>query len=249
MTPEELFYRVFESMPRQGPGCRTATEKAFFSLRSRLPERPRVLDIGCGSGTQTLDLARLSDGPVTAVDTHQPFLDTLLARAAAQGRSPSITAVNASMDALPFGDREFDLIWSEGSIFIMGLANGLSAWKRLLAKGGTLVVSDATWFRPDPPEEIRAFWEKEGGGITTEAEKEAEFRKAGYFLLSEFRLPDAGWQEEYYDPMMRVVAECRKEYGDDAGLSGLLDSLETEAAMYRKYSPYYGYTFFIAGVE
>lgn len=40
----------------------------------------------------------------------------------------------------------------------------------------------------------------------TEAEKEEEFRKAGYSLVSAFRLPRAGWQKEYYDPMMRIVA-------------------------------------------
>lgn len=246
MTPEELFYRVFESIPRQGPGCRAATEKAFFALRGRLPEKPRVLDIGCGKGVQTLHLARLVNGSITAVDNHQAFLDTLSSRAAAEGCRRSITTVNASMDALPFGDGEFDLIWSEGSIFIMGLAKGLCAWKRHLDHGGAIVVSDATWFRPDPPEEILAFWAKEGGGIMTEAEKREEFRKSGYSLLAEFRLPDAGWQKEYYDPMMRVVAAQRKECGDDPALTGLLDMLAYEAEMYRKYSPYYGYTFFIA---
>lgn len=248
MTPEELFYRVFESIPRQGPGCRAATEKAFFALRDRLPLNPRILDIGCGSGTQTLDLARMTEGTITAVDNHQQFLNDLAARAGSAGLSGRIRTLNASMDALPFGDKEFDLIWSEGSIFIIGFAKGLASWKRHLADGGYLVVSEASWFRNDVPDELRAWWKKVGGDIATEEERGVEFRKAGYSLQKTFRLPDTGWQEEYYDPIMWIVSECRKEHGSDPELSGLLDTLETEAEMYRKFSPYYGYTFFIARV-
>ena len=72
--------------------------------------------------------------------------------------------------------------------------------------------------------------------------------KAGYSLQGMFRLPNTGWQEEYYDPMMRIVSECRKEHGGDPELSGLLDTPGTEAATFRKFFPYYGYAFFIARV-
>ena len=75
-----FFYRIFESIPRQGPGCAGAT-KHVFSLIPPLPGDAKILDIGCGSGTQTLDLAGLAPGTITAVDNHQPFLDMLNAKA------------------------------------------------------------------------------------------------------------------------------------------------------------------------
>ena len=74
MTPEDIFYQVFESLPRQGPGCTGATRKAYSYLPP-LPQDAKILDIGCGSGTQTRDLAALTSGTITAVDNHQPFLD------------------------------------------------------------------------------------------------------------------------------------------------------------------------------
>jgi len=244
MIPEELFYHVFESIPRQGPGCSAATKKAFSFVHG-LTEPARVLDIGCGKGVQTLDLARLVNGTITAVDNHQQFLDTLSADAGTAGLSGKIRTMNASMDALPFTEKEFDLIWSEGSIFIIGFARGLAAWKPFLADGGFLVVSDSTWFRPDIPDDLRAWWEKMGGGITSEEEKVEEIRKAGYSLVSMFRLPEAGWQKEYYDPMLRIVAGLRNQYASDPALAGVLNSFVEEAEMYRKYAPYYGYTFFV----
>jgi ubiquinone/menaquinone biosynthesis C-methylase UbiE len=80
MTPEELFYQVFVSLPRQGPGCTGATRKAHSSLPT-LPRDAKILDIGCGSGSQTRELANLTSGIITAVDNYQPFLDTLTIRA------------------------------------------------------------------------------------------------------------------------------------------------------------------------
>ena len=42
-----------------------------------LPRNPRILDIGCGPGMQTIELAKLSDGHIDALDNHQPFLGQL----------------------------------------------------------------------------------------------------------------------------------------------------------------------------
>ena len=134
MTPEEFFYQVFEFLPRQGPGCTGASKKAYSYLPP-LPRNAKILDIGCGSGTQTMDLAGLTSGMITAVDNHQPFIDAITARAQKDGMAGRISAVCASMDTLPFEPGQFDLIWSEGAIFIMGFVQGLRAWKPLFSNG------------------------------------------------------------------------------------------------------------------
>jgi ubiquinone/menaquinone biosynthesis C-methylase UbiE len=53
----QFFYEIYEAMPRQGPGDRASTERAL-SLLPPVTNQHRVLDIGCGTGAQTLDLAR-----------------------------------------------------------------------------------------------------------------------------------------------------------------------------------------------
>lgn len=245
MSLPPFFYRIFESLPRQGPGCPEATRKVW-SLLPPVPRDARILDVGCGSGTQTRDLAALSPGStITAVDNHQPFLDILTAKAEPAGLSGRIKPVCASMDALPFEPGQFDLIWSEGAIFIVGFEQGLSLWKPFLKKGGYMVVSDAEWFLPNPPAELMKWWESEGYVPVSEDEMKERVKRVGLRLIATYRLPEAGWWDNYHVPMLARIAELRKTHGSDPSNAALLDSLEHEVDMYRKYKQYYGYTFFV----
>jgi len=66
---DEIFFEIFEALPRQGPGDEKSTRKAFKKL-GELPDRPEILDVGCGTGVQTLALAKLTPGKITAFDNH-----------------------------------------------------------------------------------------------------------------------------------------------------------------------------------
>jgi SAM-dependent methyltransferase len=244
MSLPPFFYQIFESLPRQGPGSSEATRKAW-SLLPPVFENAKILDIGCGSGTQTRDLAALTTGTITAVDNHQPFLDMLDAWARKAGMAHRVKTLCASMDALPFDKGSFDLIWSEGAVFIVGFEQGLRLWKPFLKKGGCMVVSDADWFEPNPPEELMKWWESEGYVPVPEEEMKERVRRAGLRLVATYRLPEAGWWDNYLVPLQARIAELRKTHGSDPGDAALLDALAHEADMYLKYKRYYGYTFFV----
>ncbi len=110
------------------------TRKAFRMVPQR--SDPRILDIGCGSGVPSLELARISNGEVVGVDIDQAALDRLNAGAEKAGLTDRIQTISSSIDAVDLPDKSFDVVWSEGSINTIGFENGLREWKRYLKPGG-----------------------------------------------------------------------------------------------------------------
>jgi 2-polyprenyl-3-methyl-5-hydroxy-6-metoxy-1,4-benzoquinol methylase len=103
LTP--FFYEIFDaSLPRLGPGDDASTRKALDMLLTARPQRKdaklRILDIGCGNGAQTIQLAKYADGTITVVDNHKPFLDELQRRAEAESLSEKIEFCLKDMRAL-----------------------------------------------------------------------------------------------------------------------------------------------------
>src|SRR5690606_35999513 len=88
---QAIFFEVFESLPRQGPGNRGCTARAL-QLCGELPPSPAVLDLGCGTGAQTLHLAELTNGSIVALDNHAPSIERLRAIIAERGLDGRIRA-------------------------------------------------------------------------------------------------------------------------------------------------------------
>ncbi len=154
----EVFFALYGDLPRAGPGNKASTARAL-ELAHPLPSQPRVLDIGCGPGIQTLDLAELADSAqIDAIDTHQPYVDLLNERAQAKGLQQRVRAAVGDMTALPFPAHWFDLLWSEGAAYIMGVENALTAWRPLLTDGGVLAFSELVWVQPERPEPVESFF-------------------------------------------------------------------------------------------
>lgn len=118
-----LIADFFRALDRQGPGGDEQTIRALGFLPATGPGL-RVADIGCGTGRQTEVLARHLDGTITAVDLLPGMIEELRARMKRTGLSEKVTALVGSMDELPFGDEELDLIWAEGSIYNIGFERG-----------------------------------------------------------------------------------------------------------------------------
>jgi SAM-dependent methyltransferase len=239
-----IFRELTEGLPRQGPGSAEATLRALGFVRG-MPEYPRILDVGCGPGAQTIELARATGGHIVAVDIRQRFLDELTERAREAGVLPQVTTVNVSMFDMNFPAESFDLIWSEGAIYIAGFAAGLAAWKRFLKPGGWIVVSELSWLVPDPPAEAVQFWARNYPGMKSIERNWQIVAETGYVDADGFVLPVQDWWDNYYGPGQTRVAELRTKYASDPEVLAILEDEQREFDLFRVHSDAYGYVFFL----
>ena len=242
----QLLVDLHRSNFRQGPGGEAETKKALM-LAGLDKSRPlKIADIGCGTGASTIQLAKELDAEITAVDFLPEFLEEFQARAKEHGVADNITTLSCSMDALPFADEEFDVIWSEGAIYNMGFEAGVSAWKRFLKPGGKLIVSEITWLTADRPSEVQSHWNTEYPEIDVASAKIGILERHGYIPEGYFYLPTSCWIDNYYQPIQNGLdAFLERNNGSDAARE-IAECEKAEIALYEKHGDYYSYGVYIA---
>jgi SAM-dependent methyltransferase len=132
-------------------------------VRREAADRPHVVDLGAGSGTGSLALAReLPGSTVTAVDVSAEMLGHLRSRADAAGLGERIRTVEADLDQ-PWPDLgPADVIWAASSMHHMAdPARALASAFDALRPGGLLVIAELDSFprflagTPDEDVELR----------------------------------------------------------------------------------------------
>jgi len=239
-----LICEYFSGLDRQGPGSPDVTIKALGFVEG-LNEDSRIVDIGCGTGGQTMVLAQHAPGTITGVDLLPGFVELFNKNASTLGLHEKVTGIVGSMDDLPFDDEEMDLIWSEGAISHIGFQKGLREWRPHLRKGGYLAVSDASWFTESRPAEIENFWMDAYPEIDTLPVKMGQMQAAGYMPTACFALPETCWTDRYYAPQAQVQESFLKKHAGNASAKGFVENQRHERRLYEKYKAFYGYAFYI----
>lgn len=241
VDPFKLFMELQLALPRNGPGSARATAEAF-ALLPHMPPKPAIVDLGCGQAPEAFDLLKLCDGRIVAVDLFEPFLDKASARAERESISEErLTFERADMSDLPFGDEDFDLIWSEGAVYLLGFEDGLRAWRRLLQPGGFAVVSELTWLTDKPSTAASRFWENAYPSMGSIETNKAAAIRAGYDVIATTVLPVEDWWTDYYKPMRAELGAMRRRYGHLPAL----DDMEEEIHVLEQSPGDYSYVFYV----
>ena len=175
----------------------------LFHSDTRYPDGSTVLESGCGTGAQTVTLARNNPGArFTSIDLSKISLEEAKRRVAAAGLA-NVEFRQADIFALPFAPASFDHVFV--CFVLEHLARPLDALRALMKvpkPGGTITVLEgdhgSTYFHPDNELAHRAVrclveLQREGGG-------NANIGRQLYPLLQE-----AGFESVRVSPRMVYV--------------------------------------------
>jgi SAM-dependent methyltransferase len=158
--------------------------------------RPRILDVGCGTGLPTVELAHLSDGEIVAVDPDQEAIKTLRRRIESEGLGNRVRTTCCSIFETDFDAGSFEIIWEEGVFHLLDPDRVLTECARLLKLEGFLVMFETNgWF----------------------AWNDDQIREHGFEPFQRVTLPPGSWWKLYYEPLEQRVARLRGECRDADG--------------------------------
>jgi ubiquinone/menaquinone biosynthesis C-methylase UbiE len=181
------------------------TKKAFNLLPT--VKNPHILDVGCGTGVPTIELAILSGGDVIGVDIDEIALDVLQTKLMEMRLNNRVRIIRKSIFTMDFPDECFDIIWSEGSTGVLGFEKSIKLFYRWLKPQGIVVIHDED---------------------KDKARKLELVSKNGYQVLSQFDIPANTWWQEYYSPLQLLIENFRNSYCHDTELLKELDKDQIE---------------------
>jgi len=183
------------------------TREAFEELPKMV--KPKILDIGCGTGVCIIELANLTDGEILGMDIDQIALRKLNNKIKEKGLSDQIITKHGSLIDSGLEKGYFDIIWAEGVIHIIGFRRGVKACYELLNPGGYLVLAEA----------IKGINPKMG--LIT---------KCGFEMYKQIDWEKGCWWTKFYEPLKKTLKRLREE-GIQPDLYAELSSHEGEISM------------------
>ena len=240
----ELLLEAHIGLERQGPGSRKTVEKALGFLGD-LSRIEKTVDLGCGTGGQTLTLAEHLSGSIVGLDMFPAFVDVLNSKAKSRNLDDRVKGIEGNMEDLPFEKNSLDLIWSEGAIDNIGFEKGLRHWREFLKNGGHIAVTSPSWLTKEHPQDAERFWAEAGSGLDTVEKNIGIMQSCGYQFVSAFAWPEECWTENYYYPREKAICELVKKYDSCDTVREYAEMNRREVGLYLEYKQHYGYVFYI----
>lgn len=241
MTVTDPIDLLFGGMEKLGPGANEQTLEVLHVLpRQRFG---LVVDAGCGTGRQTVALARELGTPIDAVDSHQPFLDDLV-RFAREARVEELIRVHCmDMKDIPQDFRDIDLLWSEGAAYNIGFSSALAAWAPALSPGAFAVISELSWLHDEAPDAVTEFFRVGYPAMQSVPGNVTVAENAGYKVLATHVLPREAWVDGYYE-ILASRAQALLDH-PEAEVREFAAETVREIDVFNHSEDSYGYVFYV----
>ncbi len=172
----------------------------------------RILDVGCGSGTVSIELAKLMNGEIASIDIDEAALDKFRSKLTRLELSNRITISNRSIYNTEFQPGIFEIVWEEGVIHLLNIKNALKEIQRILRINGFFVsLETKEWFKSN----LELFFNH------------------GFVIIEKMELPEQYWLKEYYLPLESKIEELKLIYKNSEELNKL-KPFEDEIKMVKK---------------
>jgi trans-aconitate methyltransferase len=232
---------LFGGMEKLAPGGNTHTLHVLHLLPKQ--KFRLIVDAGCGTGRQTMVLAKELDTLVHAVDSYEPFLDDLTQRAKKADIEHLVHTHCMDMQDIPAVFQPIDLLWSEGAAYNIGFANALTIWASAINKDGFVVVSELSWLRDQVPDVVREFFLSGYPDMQSLQQNLVLAANAGYRVLTTYTLPKETWVEGYYD-VLEPRAKSLVDHPDASVKDFAVETIK-EIEIFRRSEDSYGYVFYV----
>ena len=232
---------LFGGMEKLGPGSNADT----LHVLGLLPKQGFrvVIDAGCGTGRQTLVLAKELCTLVHALDSHEPFLSDLVQRTGDAQVGHLVRAHCMDMKDIPQAFQGIDLLWSEGDAYNIGFRNALVTWAPALTRDGIAVVSELSWLKEQAPDAVREFFRSGYPDMRSVRDNLAVAESAGYKVVTTYTLPRGAWVNGYYD-MLAPRAKALLDHPDPRVRDFAAETVQ-EIEVFQCSEDSYGYVFYV----
>jgi SAM-dependent methyltransferase len=195
---QQVSAAAHKALPHANPLSSAQLASLVSSLVEQVPGT--VIDIGCGPGAFSIDLARRCSAVITAIDVNADFLDRAQRDAL---RHRLIGSIDFRQEAARnFTAKRFDAIVCVGSSQAFGLpSEALEICASMLDTNGTLVFADLVWAAP-PCVEFLEFLGIEGSYYWHESEPALQFDRAGLVINRQELASRSSWRT-YEDAVLR----------------------------------------------
>lgn len=234
------FYIAYRDLDRLSPGSVVTTKKVIDKIDLDIDGEWNILDIGCGVGQATILLAEhFKNSEVEAIDLFVHYLNVLDEKISKNNLSDRVFTYQMDMRDLDFANEEFDIVYAEASIEIIGFGKGLKEWKRLLKPNGYLIVSDVSWIEK-PSSESRKFWKNTYDEVDAIENKISQISDGGYEFIDYVIVPMEDWRS-FHNKLEENLAKLN----GDKSARDFVRQLKKEINVYRQNSDDYSYVFYI----